>query len=260
MMETEETRTNLSNDTETSPQRGWLKRGFMPVKPATTPAASRRKEAQEFNSLTSVWERSVHKLQPLRYHKPVTFRQGCMLATVGRSVGPQAPEVIQFAIANWNTFVSETTRTKGLFGSQPEEPAIRFFVAHHDCAVNLLWQSVAEKKQDKEREAKSEEPGTQVHAHRVLQSNIKQNPDNFTCIGHQGCTLPESPETVPIALYLTHEQAAFLCDFSKDHDAFFATIAAKYGGCIIRGLASKELLARAACRRSRDGSVQWQGG
>ncbi len=71
----------------------------------------------------------------------------------GREVGEQAKDVIKFVIPNWSDFVSVAEKKNGLFGPQPAEPSVRFFVRYHDCAVNLLREAMAQKKELQEREA-----------------------------------------------------------------------------------------------------------
>src|SRR5256885_7417670 len=124
MMESEETRTNLSNDTETLPPRGWLKRGLMPLKPASTPAASTSEKAHAFNFLAKVWGTSLREAQPLIYQRPINCNEGFALLGFGGAVGDQAKEAIKFAIANWDDFVSAAKTKYGLFGPQPAEPRI----------------------------------------------------------------------------------------------------------------------------------------
>ncbi len=152
MTVSEQAETASLNAPNATPQRGWLKRGLPPEQLARTLAVSQPKTAQDFNSLAAVWQRSVRKRQPSNYHKPLNIKEGYALLGFARSLGHQAQEVIEFAIANWEKFVPAAEKKYGLFGPQPAEPTIRFFVKYHDCAVNLLAQSIALKNQQEARQ------------------------------------------------------------------------------------------------------------
>jgi len=145
--------TLLAKDTDSAPPSGWLNKVRLSIK-SVNAAQPRSKEPH--NSLAHAWQTCLVRHYPLQYHKPLGFREGCMLADFGRSVGDQGLEVIDFAIANWADFVREAERQKGLFGRQPAEPHIPFFVKYHDCAVNLFLQSISKKKQREEQQAQKQ--------------------------------------------------------------------------------------------------------
>jgi hypothetical protein len=245
----------VSSPTNPKPPADWLRKIPLDTKPTTPAVASRSKPSQPFNALAHAWETSLRKHQPTTYHKPLGFKEGCILANFGRAVGQQAREVIDFAIPNWEDFVWEAKRKNGLFGSQPAEPHIKFFVKYYDCAVNLLRQSNAPKKQKEEREGKRQTPGTEVDTQQVPQTTVERRPENIVCIEDQTSISAKPSQTASTLLFFNHQQVAFMCDLSKDQDAFFDKIHAKYGECIMRGLASKELLAGEVVMDKCNGSV-----
>jgi hypothetical protein len=143
----------ILSPTDPAPPSGWLRNVRLPTKPGN---ASQPRFKEPHNALAHAWQTCLIRHYPLQYHKPLGWREGCMLAEFGRNVGDQAREVIEFAIANWKTFVSEAERKYGLFGSQPAEPHIAFFTKYHDCAINLILQSISKKKQHEEHEAQKQ--------------------------------------------------------------------------------------------------------
>jgi len=172
------------NYTEPTPPRGWLHDVRLSIKTDRV-APTRSKEPH--NALAHAWQTCLTRYYPLQYHKPLGFREGCMLADFGRNIGNQGQAVIEYAIANWKDFVIAARLRKGLFGPQPDEPHIAFFVKYHDCAVNLLLQSIARKKEEEEREAKRQ--AQQVNAKAIASSTPKTAlPQN---LAHRAATREE---------------------------------------------------------------------
>lgn len=217
MTKPNETAPTLSPDnTVAAPPSGWLNKVRLPIKPGNT-AQSRSKEPH--NALAHAWQTSLRRNQPLQYHKLLGFEDGCRLGEFGRAVGDQAREVIEFAIANWKTFVSEAERKNGLFGSQPAEPHIPFFVKYHDCAVNLLRQSIARKKQQ-------DEPSEALKRPQVADAKLP----------------PQKAKSELLKVVFTHAQVALLVRNDDDSMAFLDKVTEKYGPCIMSGLAPQEML------------------
>lgn len=101
-------------------------------KPQTKPTAQ---------SMALLWKRRMGTLVG-GFIKDLTSKELGQMKLLIKSIGDQAPEVLDWTLQNWSVFAWEVKHKKGL-SIAPEVPVVGFVLQHHEIAVQLIAKPAA---------------------------------------------------------------------------------------------------------------------
>lgn len=93
------------------------------------------------SSLAFLWKKLIGTMTGSFVKEPTSKDMGQFKLLV-KAVGEQAPEVVEWAVTNWNDFAWEVAQKKGV-KQTPSSPVLGFLLQYHDVAVQLLAKPAA---------------------------------------------------------------------------------------------------------------------
>jgi hypothetical protein len=124
----------------------WLMKASEILKRHQEQAGLRAPPRAGVNSLAIAWKKAVAG-DGGDFVKDLTQKELGQLKQLMAKVGSDTPQLIAWALPHWPDFAFSVRHQKDL-KSSPSEPHLGFLLAHHDVAMNLYLQSIAEPKSE----------------------------------------------------------------------------------------------------------------